>query len=456
MFRFSGFRGLSHNYADIPTVWSYTSTEDGLAEILVPGYFNSPLVDINSGDYLLIIGNDGVTHCQVGEAGELTPKGTVDGLVVVDNLNKLPFSLDGVYTLANNTTYFITTVIDLNGGRIVAGENTGIIGVNAESSVLKSTGLPEGTPLITSEWSLPLRHIKLDAATIFDLDADGNDNQALDWSWVNLENSSDTGTIANYDNLICNTIGFLGVSGLVLDGTFGTIGFTDTLFSGDGTGTIVEVPSTATITRRYRTSTSAFVVTGSGTGISISASASIPDEGFILDTCNFAGGATYITGIDHDNVKARFEGNRGINNSATLGSMFMQGNVTATVISIISTPVKAAGTTVASSLNQRFTHTNNRLTYVGALTRQFRVQATVNLSAGNNNLVSLYIAKNGTILSDSESTLTAGLAGRLEGGLTQSLVELEPDDYIELYVENGSGISNITVEDYNLIIEALN
>ncbi|MFW0776262.1 MAG: hypothetical protein ACN2B6_00900 [Rickettsiales bacterium] len=456
MFRHSGLRGLTHNYSGIPAVWAYTSAEDSLSEILTDGYFDNPLVDFSEGDYVLVNGIDGADMFKVEDSEAISPVVGASGFVIVDSPSKFPYTQEGVHRLADNTTYFITKEVDLEGNRLLAGQNTGILGVNAESAVLKSTGLPQGTALITSEWSLPLRHIKLEAATILALDADGNSDQALDWSWVNFANTSDIGRIANYGNLICNTIGFLGVSGLTLDGSFGTIGFTDSIFSGDGTGTIITIPATATITRRFRVNTSAFVITGDGVGIDFSTSASVPNEGFILDTCNFAGGGTYTTGVPYTDNKARFEGNRGIGNSATIGGMYMQGNSTVTTISGTGTPVKVSGTTTVSVITQRFSHTANRLTYTGSLSREAKVQVVVSLASGNGNQIGIYIAKNGTTLDESEMYVTTGSGGRLENGVCQVLLELETDDYIEVFVENNSAANDITVEDLNLIIEAFN
>lgn len=382
---------------------------------------------------------------------------SLKNFVFVSKLYDLPLPISGVITLRAQTTYYFTAEVDLLGNRLVGGQNTPILGASSENCKVKSTGLALGTALISSEWTMPIRHITFEAATIFNLDATANADQALDWYGVNLENTSDIGTIKNFNNFIVASMAFLSASGLVFDGTFGTIGFTDCLFSGTDPGTIIQIPATATISRRIRVSYSSIIAFGSGVGFDVSTSANIPVEGYIFDTCNFSGGGTYVSGVQHDDNKARWTENRGVKNSAALTGYYMQGNATATTIGAVSTPTKVAGTTTETTISQRFTvSTSNRATYDGAITRDFKVTAVCSLTSGNNNQIGVYVAKNGTELNESETYLTTDSGGRLENGAVQVLTELEDTNYIEIFVENNTAANNITVEDLNVIIEALN
>lgn len=379
-------------------------------------------------------------------------------LIFVASTSDLPQPVSGVITLLGEYTYFFLAEVDLRGSRLVCGPNTTILGMSSENCRIKSTGLGAGDALISSVYTLPIRHITLEAATILNLNATGTAGaQALDWYGVNLEGSSDIGTIGGYTNFIVASMAFLGASGLVFDGTVGTIGFTDCLFVGTDPGTVISVAASATISRRMRISYSSFVVTGAGVALDVDATASVPVEGYVLDTCNFSGGGTYVSGVQHDDNKARWTENRGIQNSAALTGYYMQGNATATVIAATGTPVKVAGTTTETTISQRFTATTaNRATYDGAITRDFKITAVCSLASGNNNQIGVYVAKNGSVLNESETYVTTNAAGRLENGTVQVLTELEDTDYIEIWVENNTAINNITVEDLNVIIEALN
>lgn len=374
-------------------------------------------------------------------------------LVFVDALNDLPAAEDGVITLAANTAYYFTTEVDLEGNRLVCSANTVLTGSSAETSKIISTGLT-GAALISSEWTMPMFRIALEAEQVFDLDATANANQALDWYGVNIA-SDNVGTIKNYTNFVAGLIGFLGASWLVFDGSFDTIAFTDTIFVGS-TGTSLSIPSTATITRRFRIAYSAFVVPSGTTGISVDNAASVPVEGYILDTVNFSGSGTYTAGVTYNDNKARWLECRGVINSASLTGYYMTGNATATSIVATGTPVKAAGVTTEMSISQRFTHTDNRATYDGVIARDFKVTVSSTITAGNGHQIGVYIAKNGVPLDDSETYITTNSGGRVENAYCQVITDLDDGDYLELWVGNNTNTTDITVVDMNLIAEALN
>ena len=377
------------------------------------------------------------------------------GVVFVDSANDLPHPVSGVHTLKDRVTYWVTNDLDLKGARLVGGQSTVILGSSSENSSIKSTGLT-GVALITSEWTLPIRHIALEAEQIFDLDATANANQALDWYGVNFRNTSNIGTIQGYTNFIGTGMALLSASGMVFDGTTGTIGFEKCLFSGNASSTILTIPSTATIERRIRISYSAVIVPATGVGFDVSTSASIPIEGSIFDTCNFSGTGTYTAGITYDDNKARWTENRGIKNSAAFAGYYMRANTTATVIASIGTPVKVAGTTTAYGTIERFTHSDNRVTYVGAIPRTFLVLTTNSASSGNGDQVGFYVAKNGVTIDESETYITTNASGRLENGVCFAIVELSTNDYIEIFVENNDATNNVTDEYMNTVLVPIN
>lgn len=377
-------------------------------------------------------------------------------IVFVSSRYDFPLASSGVIQLLDNVTYYVISDIDLMGDRLVGGIDTAIIGTSSETASISSTGLVSGSALISSAWTMPIRHISFSANTIFDLDAAGNAGQALDWYGVNLIGTSDIGTIANYGNFVVNSMAFLESSGLVFDGTMGTVSFANTLFVGTSAGSVLEFPSTAVIERRFRVIYSAISVPAGGTGFDVSTSATIPVEGYILDTCNFSGSGTYLSGVDYTLNEARFIQNRGIVNTSVVTGFYMQGNATTTVITATGTPVKVLGATTESLISQKFDNTtSNRALYQGAIPRNFKVTVVASMSSGNNNDVGVFIAKNGTVIPDSESRITTDSGGRLENGYTQSLSALSDSDYLEVFVDNNTSTSNILVENLNLILEGV-
>jgi len=369
-------------------------------------------------------------------------------IVFVNTPSDLPTPVSNVITLVDNVTYYFTTTVDLLGDRLVGGQNTVILGSSSENSRITSTGLGVGVALFTTEWTTPIRHVTFqDVDTALAIDGSVNPPLALDWTGVNFLNVPNVGLIDTADNFIYSKGAFLNSQNLQFDGSHGTIGIDNSIFVGSGsTGNILDVLAGCTITRRFRLIYSSVIAFGSSVGINVNSSATIPTEGYILDTINFS----------YTDNKTRFVNSKGIENTAEIGNYYMTNNTTVTTISTVNTPVKALGTTTANAINQKFNHTDNRLTYVGALLRDFQVTATISLKSVVNKVIGVYVAKNGVVIPSSEMFSTTNGNGRSESITCQTILELNENDYVEIWVENSSNSANITVEHLNVICKSLN
>jgi hypothetical protein len=363
-------------------------------------------------------------------------------------------SYSDVIQLEDNTTYFMSDVIDLKGKRLVGGQNTTILGGSSENCRIKSTGLSASTALISSEWSLPIRNITIEHGTALNLDATANANQALDWFGVNFTDCAIIGTIKNYNNFVMNDSAFLNSQGLTFDGTFGTIAFGNTLFDNRTSGTSIILPATLTVTRRFRIIYSSFVCLSGETGINVNASATIPDEKYILDTVNFSGGGTYLTGITDTSNKALFTLCVGIANTNVNGQLYMQNNATVTTVASANVFYKVLGTTTASSDNQKYLHSNNRLTNDAIIPRKFLIQCNLSFTSGSNNVCQFgfYDSVLATVRTPSKTKATANTSGRAENVSFNCVVTHKQGDYLEIHASNTSGANNITVTDMNFVI----
>jgi hypothetical protein len=376
--------------------------------------------------------------------------------VFVSSVSDFPAPVAGVITLVDSRTYFLTGNIDLLGARLVGGQNSVIIGGSSENCVLSSTGLSAAVPLFSSAWSCPARFMAFSHGTALALDASGNANQAIDWFGINFLNCATIGTIANYGNVILTSMAWLNSEGMTIDGSIGTVSLDKCLVqSVSGTG--LTVAATATISRRFRIFKSSVVAGALGTtGLDISTSASIPVESYQLDDVSFSGSGTHAAGVQYDDNKSLWINCKGVENSASTGLMTVTGNTTETTIATQGVAVKAAGsTTFQTSVSQRFSHSNNRLTYTGAITRRFRVAIVASMLATNNTRVGSYIAKNGVVVTFSEIYTTANGNNRSENVTVQTIVELTQDDYVEFWVENDNGTNNITVQDMTVIVNEI-
>ena len=380
-------------------------------------------------------------------------------LIIVDRKESLPTAVSGVITLLDGYSYLLAKDIDLTGDRI---ETDGIVSIWASSpevGQLKSTGLSASSYLITSEYTISLNNVGLEHVKCVSLDATANANQTIDWYGVNFYNcTTDIGTIKNYGNVILNTMGFLNSGGLTFDGSIGTIGISDTIFENATTLTSIILPASLTVTRRFRINNSSFVSLSGETALNVSASATIPNEGYILNNVNFGGGGTYLTGVQSTDNKARFEGCRGVSNSGNIGQYYMQGNSTATTISTSGTFAKIAGTTSSGTYVEKFdvTTTNNKGVYSGSLTGFYKVEIVAGCTSGNNKELELAIYKNGVITTPSRSKGTTTGSGKAENIVSHDIIELSTNDYVEAFITNNTGTTNITVEDLNVTIVRLN
>jgi hypothetical protein len=361
-----------------------------------------------------------------GQIDTLSNNSPFPNMIFVNSKSDFPAAVSGVITLAANVTYFITTTVDLTGDRLVGSQNTTLIGGSSENCFLISTGLSASTALISSAWSIPMRSLSITHGTALNLDATGNANQAIDWFGVNFTS---------------------------FDGTMGTVGFDQCLFSGIAGQTTLNFPSTLTITRRIRVIYSSFVAFGGATAINVDVNAVIPVESYILITVNFSGGATYVAGVQHDDNKALFQNCKGISNTAEVGQMYFNDNATQNAIATQSVFEKIEGTTTASAENEKFSHTSNRLTYTGGITREFVVTASCAAQSIQTNAttITIRIAKNGTTIAESEAKATTSATGRSENFYCQALVQLAQNDFIELFIANETNANNLLVTDLNVL-----
>ena len=376
----------------------------------------------------------------------------------VNSKSDFPTPSGGVITLEAGVTYFITKTIDLTGDRLVAGNNTVLIGGSSENCFLISTGLSASTALISSVYSLPMRNLSITHGTALNLDGTGNSTAALDWFGVNFTDCATVGTIKTYSNFIMSDCALLNSANMTFDGTIGTVGFVNCLFSGIAGQTTLNFPSTLTITRRIRAIYSSFVAFGGGTAIYVDPAAIVPVESYILDTINMSGGATYTAGVTYTDNRAFFSNCKGIVNSSEIGQAYYTNNTVQNPIATQNVFEKILGTTTASTINQKFDHTNNRLTYTGGLARSFKITAAISANSVTTQAVTILtrVAKNGTTIAESESQATTSATGRNENFFSQAIVELNTNDFIECFITNATNANSLLVTELNFIVEALN
>lgn len=430
----------------------------------IPYYIRHLETDSLNGDEGLYVENsEGLSHrISVTDLTSyfntnLTTIPSINNFVFVTQKSDLPTPSAGVITLAAGVTYFFTDEVDLTGDRLLCGANTTILGGSSENCRIKSTGLT-GTALITSNYSLPIRNITIEANVALNLDGDGT-TTAIDWFGVNFTDCATIGTVKDYSNFIMQDSAFLNSGNLTFDGTIGTIGATQCLFNCNTAGTAFILAPTLTVTRRFRIVYSSFIILSGEKGIDTSPAPTIPDDGFILNYCNFSGGGTYLDGFDYTSIKSLFINNVGITNTSNVGHNYMINNTTNTTIGVpnVNVWVKAAGTTTLGIGNSpKWTQpVNNRLLYGGIISTEFIYNAVGTVQSATSNLViSVAVAKNGVVQSESEITVRTAVANQPYPFSLQDIVSVSTGDYLEVYVLNTTS-PDIRVGDLNVIIQKI-
>ena len=117
-------------------------------------------------------------------------------------------------------------------------------------------------------------------------------------------------------------------------------------------------------------------------------------------------------------------------------------------------PTKVLGTTTPASLFRVSSPTDNRLTYTGTKSKRFQVICSLSLTAqAANKYYSFYIVKNGVVQPESRQAMRLS-SGVDKGSVTLSCtVLLDANDYVEVWVENNSDNTAMTVESLNLAIK---
>jgi DNA-binding ferritin-like protein (Dps family) len=119
---------------------------------LTPLNQNFVTVDELNDHYKLFINRIQQQMATIGGGGETQFKYLDDivNFIFVGSINDLPVAVNGVITLKDNYTYFFTKTVDLLGSRLVAGENTTILGGSSENCRIKSTGIATDVALLSS------------------------------------------------------------------------------------------------------------------------------------------------------------------------------------------------------------------------------------------------------------------------------------------------------------------
>lgn len=365
-------------------------------------------------------------------------------------LSDLPAPIAGVITLLADV-YEVKGVVDLAGNRLVMPHGCAIIGTGS----LTSTGLGASTPLITSTGSVLFKDLTFaSVGTVFDMNGSGNPQfQSINVKFISCTN---LGTIKNYLYVTWFFNLYATCGGLIYDGTIGSIQHISCAFVVGTATTMISGLSTLTMTGRIIINDCGFNTPLGSTAINISTSATIGVDSIYLLATNFMGSGTHLAGVTSTDNKVLASNCKGITNTGVYTVYSVAGNAVATAISVAGTYVKASGTTTPGTTSQKFDlTTTNRALYQGGVPVTVELSALANCTSGNNKVILLKFAKNGTVVTTPPGKNTTSGTGDVNNMNARAVVDMVTNDYVELFLTNSTDTTSITPVDYIVIVKQI-
>lgn len=365
-----------------------------------------------------------------------------------------------LYELNSNTLYEINgeitlaAPIDLN--------NAYLIGLDtSEDKLTRATGA-----LFSGSTGGSIRNLTLEATggSVFNLS--GVATETLVVQNCEMESSSSIGSIANFGLVFFNIIQFSGNSDGIDFSTINTLLLNNLGWLGNNAGTYEAY--TGTFDKIQKVSGFSTVPSGA-VGVDVSSNPSV-NNGVLLGTA-FSGAGTYVSGYTTGSYSGYSFANDWFVNAPGIqletdwvasGNFYFDGSLTTgftqTITNGTATEVQGNGTFTANSLF-RFTVAGggNRLVYDGVKEREFQVNASmsVRVNSASGNFYAFIIAKNGAIITESNSVVYIVNDSQIQNVSINANVNLENSDYIEVYVQRltGSGTDTLVVFSENLSIK---
>jgi hypothetical protein len=377
---------------------------------------------------------------QIAESGAPTSTKTV----IINSISDLPAAVAGVITLADETEYLFTNDITTS-SRFVLGNDTVISGSDNLMINVEYTGVGIMFTSLNKSWTAKNITITCSSGTFMDFDGTGVEVLQI------LESRVIAGTLGTIDDF----------NGIHFDDTQFTVTTDGFLFGGSNGVILLEANlTTMTAGTLYDLGTAtfnAFSVTDSfvvlnGTSVFLDGAASSANlnAGSLgsVHNCRFFGTGTPLQTITVADIRWQFELNDDISDTNRDALMSQVNNVTATTITVATTPVKLAGIWTEEDAFFFTTDSTGTMTFIGE--KDIEINVTMSFTAapvsGTNKAITFYAAKNGTPITNSGATnnLSSGNPSRTT---VVWRVSLTNGDYIESFVSNDTDTINVLVND---------
>lgn len=373
----------------------------------------------------------------------------------INAFDDLPAPSGGVITLVADMQYTFENNIDIGTNRIILNNNTVVNGLDEHVVSITYTGTGDMFTSVNATCRLKNIGIFCVNGTVVNASDTGplTTNfffmfNVIVWQCANVGSFTDLNLVSidtvRFDNITNNGMAFTGTFGnLVVNFILGIVDSGIFIDLGTATFNGVDIVQFAIISASGTTAIS---------GATSSANIAAGGLGNIRFG-KFLGDGTALNGISAEDALWEFLGNDDIADTRPDGLLSQTANATATVITTIDTPVLLAGTWDIIRTSQFTGTAAGRLTYNGGkpVTIPVTVATTAASAIGVNKDVRFYIGLNGVVIGGSRVKTNLSAGDTKNQPVIWQLV-MQPNDYIEVFVENATDTVDIIVEDAKIRI----
>lgn len=389
----------------------------------------------------------------------------LDNYVVIQALADFPTPVSGVITLDTGILYQINGIIDIGSNRINFGGSPGMFGTQTVHDRIHSTTtgalLTAGTNQVIE---CNLLGFQCPNGSLIDFVGTFSPLERVIFLTCEFNDFASLGTSSNLFIMALTDCGFSNIDdGFVFSGTNFLFRFKGGVYSSVLTTNNFFDLGTAQFISFSIEGISSIVVDAGATFLSgLAANGNLTTGSGVFKDNIIGGAGTALAGIDCLDVKWSFTGNSQFSNlceSIPDGNIFIaDGDEVETTIGVgdgdLGNPKLIAGTWTTEA-DDRFTATAaGRLTYDGLETKSFIALASfkAEIPSGTNKDFNVFFAKNGTVIASTRFTVNVDSGTPQSGTVVGNVNGFVTTDFLEIFVENISDTTNITLSAVNFIL----
>ena len=363
------------------------------------------------------------------------------------------------YLLDSQTLYEINGTINVD--LPIELNNSYLIGLDSsDDKLVKASG-----DLFTGTTGGAVRVLTLVASSgkVFNIAASAGQNLIMRDAII--ASSAEVGTLDGFNMLFQSIIQYVGNAKGVVYNNINKLLLSNVAWFSNNAGTYEKLTGTFDLVQKV----SGFMeVSGTNIGFDVSTNPTINGDAVMKDVV-FTGtlsSGKYVKGYTTGSYTGYNFNNKWMVNSPGIpreddavavgdaNSDFGVGNGAPTSFSNNSTPVKLASTTTSQNLFRFSTGgVDNRLTYLGSKKKFVKISGASSFQSGTNSAIYIfYVYKNGVAINLSKVYVSSNTTNDILAVPFQTITEMSPNDYIEVWVQRYTGTGTILTVSLNLVV----